>query len=388
LTFSIRGQVAAVGCALKYYKRGTSPYAERRLILQAIVDACEDAGLNPRDLDGFASFGEDRHDGPHLVAALGCRELRWSSMAWGGGGGGLAAAIEAAAVAIATGKASAVAIYRGLAERDSGRLSAAVSQSHIDAHFGAHGVVAPAQICALRVQRMLEHRRVPPATFKALVKACYYHGSRNPDALSYGKMLDDATYDSARWISEPLRLFDCSRENDGAGALILVGAEQAAQLRREPVYLLGTAQGAPEGWGEVYENHPAYDRSGYWQLAERLWAESGIRPHQVDVVQVYENFSGQAVASLLDMGFFDEGDAESFLTFENLIAPNGALPINTAGGNLAEGFVHGIGLAIEAVRQLRGESPNPVPNARTSLLIGGPATALNSLALFGTSETL
>src|SRR5204863_496038 len=83
-----------------------------------------------------------------------------------------------------------------------------------------------------------------------------------------------------------------------------------------------------------------------------LRAEAGVKASEVDVVQVYENFSGPAVASLIDLGLCPPGpEAGSFMTVPNLIAPDGALPINTAGGNIAEDFVHGIGLVQEAVRQ-------------------------------------
>ena len=76
------------------------------------------------------------------------------------------------------------------------------------------------------------------------------------------------------------------------------------------------------------------------------------------------------------------------LTFENLIAPNGGLPINTAGGNLANGFIHGMSLVPEAIRQIRGESPNQVPDAKLSLMTGGPMDSVVSSALFGSADTL
>ena len=104
---------------------------------------------------------------------------------------------------------------------------------------------------------------------------------------------------------------------------------------------------------------------------------------------MYENFSGPAVASLIDLGLCPPGpDAGSFMTLPNLIAPAGALPVNTAGGNLAEGFVHGIGLVLEAVRQIRGTSANQVPGAAISLLLGGPVAPLVSATVFGSPATV
>lgn len=107
------------------------------------------------------------------------------------------------------------------------------------------------------------------------------------------------------------------------------------------------------------------------------------------MTQVYENFTGPAVASMIDHGLCPPGPAAGdFLTLQNLTVESGDLPINTAGGNIAEGFVHGIGLVAEAVRQIRGGSPNPVPNAEISLLIGGPMAPLVSSTVFGAAATV
>ncbi len=86
---TMRGEVAVVGIGeTTYYKRGQAPEAEFKLGLQAILNACDDAGVDPRQIDGFASYSNDRNDPPRLAAALGVEELRFSNMQWGGGGGG------------------------------------------------------------------------------------------------------------------------------------------------------------------------------------------------------------------------------------------------------------------------------------------------------------
>jgi acetyl-CoA acetyltransferase len=123
-------------------------------------------------------------------------------------------------------------------------------------------------------------------------------------------------------------------------------------------------------------------------VARRLWAESGYGPSDVDVVQVYENMTGMGVAALIDHGFCTPETAGEVLTLENLIAPGGGLPVNTSGGNLAEGFIHGMSLVAEAVRQIRGTSTNQVPGASLSLMTGGPGDPLVSSALFATQERL
>jgi acetyl-CoA acetyltransferase len=315
---------------------------------------------------------------------LGSREIRWSSMVWGGGGGGIAGAFGQAASAILTGQASAVIVFRALVEGVSGRLSAAVMAHHLNHHMMGAGILSPAQACALRARRLFDRHGVPPSACEAMVQASYHHGARNPEAVAYGAPFDLEAYRTSRWISEPFRLFDCSRENDGAGALLMVSAERARDLKRPPVYLAAVAQGADRGWGDLMENDDddQYATSGFRSVARRLWGQSGLTPADIDVAQVYENFSAQGVAALIDHGFCDYESVGEFVRFENLIAPGGKLPINTSGGNFAQGFIHGIGIAVEAVRQLRGESANPVPGARTCLMTGGPGAPTVSSAIF------
>jgi acetyl-CoA acetyltransferase len=376
------GKAAIAGVGMRQYKRGGAPMPERGVLVRAIVDACEDAGFDPRDIDGFVAYGDDKNEPVRLMPDLGLHELRWSSQVWGGGGGGIAAAFGVAASAIITGQAEAVIVFRNLVQNNSGRLSGAVMAHHLNDHLLAAGLVSPAQPCALRAQRMFEHHRAPKSVCEALVRASYYHGARNPSAVSYGKELDLDAYRTARWIAEPFRLFDCSRENDGAGALLLVSAERARDLRKKPIYLLGCAQGAGRGWGDLLENDEDYASAGFKPIARRLWQQTGLSPEDIDVAQLYENFSAQGVASLIDHGFCSYENVTEFVRFENLIAPHGGLPVNTAGGNLAEGFIHGIGMAVEAVRVLRGESCNPVPGAKTCLLAGGPGAPTVSSAIF------
>jgi len=384
----LNGATAIAGVGLRQYKRGQAPLPERGVLVRAIVDACEDAGVDPADIDGFVSYGDDQNEPVRLMPDLGMRELRWSSMVWGGGGGGIAGAFAQGAAAILTGQARVVVIFRALVEGVSGRLSAAVMAHHLNAHMLGAGVVSPAQACALRAQRLFEHHGVPPSVCEELVRASYFHGARNPEAVAYGRDFSVEDYRTARWISEPFRLYDCSRENDGAGALVMVSSEHAADLRKPPVYLTAVAQGAAKGWGDLLENDDddQYATSGFRLTARDLWARSGLTPAEIDVVQVYENFSAQGVAALIDHGFCTYESVAEVVRFENLIAPGGKLPVNTSGGNLAQGFIHGIGMPIEAVRQLRGESANPVPGARTCLFTGGPGAPTVSSAIFANAR--
>ena len=204
----------------------------------------------------------------------------------------------------------------------------------------------------------------------------------------HGRPLTAEGYDESRWIVEPFRLFDCCMENDGAAALVLTSAERARDLRHRPAYLLGVAQGSEYRNAARGHNAPTYASASFTTVAPRLYAMAGVTPKDVSVVQSYENFTGGVLMSLVEHGFFAPDDANDFLTLENLIAPAGRLPLNTSGGNLAECYMHGLELQIEAVRQLRGQSSNPVPGARVAMVISGPMVTPVSSMLLGTEDTL
>jgi acetyl-CoA acetyltransferase len=385
----MRGAVAVVGIGeTPYYKRGTSPDADEKLCLKAIVAACEDAGLDPRDVDGFISYGADLNEAPHLTGQLGTRELRWSTLLWGGGAGPSAAVISTAAAAIYSGQAETVAVYRSMSESVSGRLSAAVSAGHYLIQYHANGVVAPAQTVGLATQRMIEADGVPAECLRELVLASYHHAQNNPAANAYGKPLTRQDYENSRWVVEPFRLFDCSRENDGAAAMIITSAERARHLAKPPAYVLASGMGGGPGAGALEFNHEPFAGGMVKEVADRMYRNAGLGPSDIDVAQVFINFSGGGVASLIDHGLCTPENAGEVLSFENLIAPNGGLPVNTAGGDLGHGFLHGMGNALEAVRQIRGESCNQVPGAEVSLLTGGPMSYLASSALLGAASTL
>jgi hypothetical protein len=384
----LRGTAAVVGIGqTPFYKRGTSGQPALKLALQAIVSACEDAGIDPADIDGFVSYGAERNDGQRMMPALNTKEIRFAALVWTHGGG-IPGALGLAATAIATGQANVVAVYRAMSETGGQRLRVAVAQDDTAAQQLVNGLDGPAQMCAMRSMRLIEAEGVPARTLRDMALASYYHARRNPAAVGRGVELDESKYGSSRWISEPYRLFDCSRENDAGVAVIMVSAAQAPHLRQPPAYLLGAPMGAARGWGMLEENHNPYWSAGFQGVAERLWAETGYRPRDVAVAQIYENMTGMGVSAVIEHGFCSLENAAEFITFDNLIAPNGTLPINTSGGNLAEGFIHGMSLVNEAVRQIRGTSPNQVPGAALSLMTGGPGDPLVSTALFGSADTL
>ena len=385
---TMRGKTAIVGIGqTPYYKRGTSPDPEIKLCLRAIVEACQDAGIDPSEVDGFVSYGSERNDGQKLMTALGTRELRFGALGWMHGGG-IPGALTIAAGAILTGQAQVVAVYRAIAEGGMDRLRNVVAQNDTAAQYLVNGIDSPASLLAFRSQRLMEKYGVPKSCFKAIAQASYHHARNNPRAYGRNTVLDDETYDNARKVADPFNLYDCSRENDAACCVLVVSAERARDLRQTPAYVLAAPMGTQKGGGALEENIRPLSTASHLSVARRLWEQSGYGPRDVDVLQLYCNMTGPAAGSLIDHGFCTKETAAEFIRYENLIVEGGRLPINTGGGDLAEGFIHGMGNIAEAVRQLRGTSVNQVEGAKLSMMTGGPGDTMSSTALLGLEETL
>ena len=161
---TLRGKTAIVGVGeTTYYKHGQSPDPEFVLVLKAILNACEDAGISPKEIDGFASYSNDRNEPTRIAAALGIHDLRYSNMNWGGGGGGVAAAIGNAAAAVAVGFVDCVVAFRGLAQGQFQRFGKAPPVAKVSgdpAYMSPYGVMSPLQKYAMRAMRFMHENKV------------------------------------------------------------------------------------------------------------------------------------------------------------------------------------------------------------------------------------
>ena len=166
---TLKGRVAIVGIGeTHYYKHGQSPDAEFKLALQAVLRACADAGLDPRHIDGFASYGDDRSEATRLASALGLPRLRSATMQWGGGGGGCCAAVANGAAAIATGQADCVVVFRSLNQGQYGRFGQSAGSGTISgerAYLVPYGVISPPQRLATQSTKSITLDQRAAASF-------------------------------------------------------------------------------------------------------------------------------------------------------------------------------------------------------------------------------
>ncbi len=374
---TIRGKTAIVGLGeTRYYKRGAAPDPEFKLTLQAIMLAAEDAGIDVRDIDGFASYSNDRNDPPRIQSALGIKHVGFSNMFWGGGGGGGSGAVGNAAAAVAAGYCDIAVAYRGLAQGQFGRFGqgAAIPVAPGGMAFTApYGLMSPAQMFAMRVNRFMHDHGVNQEALRAVALASYHHAQFNPNAVMHGRPLTEEDYDNSRWIVEPFHLFDCCQENDGAAAVIVTSAERAKDLKHKPAYILAAQQGSDYRQAAAAHNAPDYGTSNFKSLAPRLYKQAGLGPKEVDVLQSYENFTGGVMMSIVEHDFCKPDEVNDFFQLDNFRFDGGKLPLNTSGGNLAECYMHGLELITEAVRQIRGTAPCQLEKeVNISMVTSGP----------------
>lgn len=360
------------------------------LVTQAGMAALADAGLGVDDVDGVVRCELDQVPHNSFAASMGIRNLRY----WGETGhGGMAppAMVGQAIGAILSGQATTVLVYRGLNGRSEDRfgkghkVSATVGgRGGYQELYMPYGLIAPGQVFALIAQRHRIEHGTTAEQLGAIALACRAHAQRNPAAQTHGRPLDMAGYLASRMIASPLRLFDYCLETDGACALVVTSTQRARDLRRPLVTVRAVAQAAPPDTrpGMLF---PTLNRADILDLSSRyvartLWARAGLGPEEIDVAQIYDCFTISALLQLEAYGFCGPGEGGPFAA-SGALGLDGRLPTNTAGGNLSEGYIHGMNHILEGVRQMRGDAMSQVPGAETCLVTGGPLPSSSALVL-------
>lgn len=383
----MHGKAVVVGLGeTEYYKHGQSPITEFQLAVQSIQRAAEDAGLPTSELDGLISYMDNRNSPLRLAAALGMNELSWSNTPWAGGGNNSAAAVQLADAAVSGGYANYVVVFRALAQGEFYRLGSSAGKyatSRGTTWGYPYGLISPAQECAIHTKRWMHDNNVSQEVLANITLACYHNAQLNPRAVRYGRPLTREAYHESRMIVEPFHLYDCCQENDGATALIVTTPERAKDLKQTAVSIVATAQGLGPEIGAYSYQKDWFPGTYLKNVGDIIWERSDAKPEDIDVVQMYENFTGPVAMALVDMGFCTVDQLEEFTGNGNLEGPDAKMPFNTSGGNIAEAYIHGLEMVNEAVRQVRGESTCQVKDVELSLAVGGPGYSPGSAILFG-----
>jgi acetyl-CoA acetyltransferase len=368
-----RASTAIVGIGQTEFSK-CSGRSELQLAAEAVRAAIADAGLEPADIDGTVTFVQDSNDELALMRAVGIPNVRWTSRT-PFGGGGASATIEHAAAAVVAGCADAVVVYRAFNERSGHRFGQPVAGAlgTSQSWYRPYGLDTPAKMYSLWFQRYMHAYGLTNEDFGRYTVVARKHAATNPTAWYYDRPITLDDHQSSRWIVEPiLRLLDCCQESDGGVACVVTSAERARDLRHPVVTIEGATQGNVID-GDVVFNyyHPDITRFPEAEYtAAQLWASTGLRPSDIDVALIYENFSPVVFYQLEAYGFCGLGEAKDFITGGN-IEIGGTLPVNTHGGLLGEAYIHGVNNLLEGVRQLRGSAANQVPDVHRVLCSAG-----------------
>jgi acetyl-CoA acetyltransferase len=344
------------------------------LTIDAALEAIADAGLTTADVDGIATYpgaaggagaGFSGPGTPEVQDALRL-EVGWHT----GGIEGAAqlAAVVNAVMAVGAGLARHVLVYRTVTESTE-QGSGGRQGIGIGGGAGGGGGVprmggamqwsipfraySAANWLAMNAHRHFHEYGTTPEQLAMIALNGRRNAGLNPKAVYRDPMtLED--YFASRMVTSPFRLYDCDAPVDGSTALVVSSAEHATALDHPVarVEAVGTALRGRPSWDQFDDMTTMAARDA----GAQLWTRTGLGPADVDVAELYDGFSFLAMAWLEALGFCGKGESGPFVEGGHRIALDGELPLNTHGGQLSAGRLHGFGFIHEACLQLRGEA--------------------------------
>jgi len=354
---------------------------EMDVLLDAVHGALSSAGMTIADIDGFnVTSSTRRFTSREAVMLFGARPC------WTGSDIGIPAVIEAA-LAISAGLCETAIIATAQVSAHRERVKTAPWTRPTNEFVECWGLFTPAEF-ALMARRHMHLYGTNEAQFAEVAATIRNNGARHPQACHYGRFVTPEDVLGSRMIAEPFRLLDCAMTSEGGAALVLTSAARARDLDVQPVYLLG---GGTDKQGMAYVTAPVWDRYGHVgrRAAQQAFAQAGLQPEDVDVLEIYDPFSFEIIRQLEVFGFCGEGEGGDFV-MEGHLRMDGRLPTVTNGGVMSfshAGLVQLIQKPISAVQQLRGEYPDEltVQGAKVALTSNGGSGALfTDVLLLGT----
>jgi acetyl-CoA acetyltransferase len=357
-------KIAFVGCGYTHATRALEK-PEVDLAVEACLMAAEDAGLDPAEIDGI-NVQVHHYPPPQteaIVKGIGMKEVCWQRE---GGLGILPAGI--AAQAIDAGECKAVLVCKIM------NTIAPVATPQIDPESGGvggagqfevpYGLGYTMQRIGLRARRYMHRYGITEEQVGAVAVVEREHALLNPWAYQKTPMtMED--YLSSRWIAEPVRLFDCDIPVNGAFAFLMARDDIARTLRHPPVYLAAWAQSPERGQDHLLPEI----LEGMSPIANILYKDAGLGPEEMDLWFMYDGFSFFVLHWMENLGLVPRGEAGRYVEGGDRIRITGPHPLNTHGGQLSEGRLHGHGHILEAVQQLRGTAGvRQAKNANTAII--------------------
>ncbi|MGH3257974.1 MAG: thiolase family protein [Streptosporangiaceae bacterium] len=377
----VTAAIAGVGASRQGKLPGESDLSLATAALQAALD---DSGFGKDDIDGLLTMPGTTSPDPakhylRLGEHLGINPKIAGSLSMGGATAG--ALVQQAALAIAAGMADVVACVFGDAARTGGSRFSAASGSAVS--WGNWGMYGNAANSALGARRHMALYGTTSEQLGWVAVNGRRNAARNPDAVMR-EPITLADHQASRMIVDPLHMLDCCLITDGGVALIVTSPERARDARHGGVRILGMGQG---------HTLQTLERKDWWYLphqqdcVSRAYQMAGLSPADIDIAQLYDNFTIAVLFWLEHAGFCAPGESGPFVEGGKRIALDGELPVNTAGGNLSESYMQGWLHIVEGVRQLRGQCGERQRSGAETCLVTGRGMTLNtsSCLILGTS---
>ena len=329
------------------------------LTLDAVKEALDEAGLSIEQIDGVSTYPGKAHGylgfspvgADELIDALGIKAK------WYAGGGEISSqlgAVAAAADAVKAGHARHVICYRtvyeaaAMAKPDEYPMARRDRVENYSQWFAPFYAISAATWVAQYAMRHVKKYGLTREQLAQIALTDRAHAALNPRALVREPLTMDE-YLAARMISTPLCLFDCDRYSDASTVIIVSAGSAVDEVTCTPIRIAATA-------GSV-DRH-SWDQAEWmasYVTGPELWKHTDYRPSDVDTAQLYDGFSFLTLTWLEALGFCEVGEGGRFIEGGSRIALDGELPLNTFGGQIGAGRLHGFGFAHEAVVQLRGK---------------------------------
>ncbi|MPZ23883.1 MAG: thiolase [Dehalococcoidia bacterium] len=353
-----------------------------RLHAEAARNALADAGIDKSEVDGLFTASVNQMPAVEVAEYLGIVPKYLDST--NAGGSSFEMHVEHAAAAINAGRCSVALITHGetgFSDRARRGARPAFDPWSTRAQFEMpYGVGGPPSLYSMAAMRHMHQYGTTSEQLAEIAVATRMWAQLNPKAM----MREDLTVDdvlSSRWIAYPFHIYDCCLVTDAGGAAVVTSAERARDLRKKPVWLLGSGEASTHtgltGMPDLTQTPARYSGKRAFEIA-------GVSHDEIDFLEVYDSFTYTVLVTVEELGFCGKGEGGPFLAGRT--GPGGDFPMNTSGGGLS--YTHpgmfGMFLLIEAVRQLRGEcGERQVVNARLACVngTGGILSSASTLIL-------
>ena len=377
---SPRAAISGIG-ELKPQRR-TNEVSTMELLIEVSARAAEDAGIEPAAIDGLLvgpQVGETPQHVPATVAEYFGMQPTMSNVVDLGGASGPGMVWRAAA-AIAAGQCETVLCVLGNHRNEEPPFAKNRNPiREFDVPFGASGANLS---YALLMQAHMDRYNAKPEDYAAIAAGARGNAQLNPDAIFYGKPCSVDEVLASPMITSPLHLFEIVMPVAGGDAVIVTSMEKAARGPHRPVELWGAGEKLTH---RAVSQAPSLTSGPLKPSMARALGQAGLAAKDVDFLSFYDCYTIMVAATVEDAGLCEPGQFGAWLRDNGGMGPTARQPINTHGGQLGFGqpdLAGGMTHVVEAVRQLRGDTPlRQIDNCTSALITGNGATMSEAVAL-------